>query len=251
MRRAILFFLIVAPIITVLVWRTSPLAAVGVLFVSHMLVLYPTLRPNAQWLGPVMTAFQTKEPEVWLTIDDGPTDDTPAILALLDSYGVKATFFCKGAMAREKPELLREMLHRGHSIGNHSYSHPSATFWCLSPSRVAREVTKANDAIRNVSGGAPRLFRAPVGMKNPAVHPVLERADMRLIGWSARAFDTQTADVEAIAARVLRGLKPGAIILMHQGMPHSAHAIGRVVETLQQRGYRFVVPDESRLKTNR
>lgn len=251
MRRAILIFLIVAPIAAILVWRTSPLAALGVLFVSHMLVLYPTLRPNVQWLGPVVTCFETKEPEVWLTIDDGPTEDTREILDHLDSSGVKATFFCKGSLALEKPELVREMLRRGHSIGNHSYSHPSGTFWCLPPSRVVREIKEANEAIRTVSGVSPRLFRAPVGMKNPAVHPVLNRIDMRLIGWSSRAFDTRTADVDVIVSRVLRGLKPGAIILLHQGMPHSARAIGRVVDELQGRGYRFVVPDESRLKTNR
>lgn len=251
MRRAILIFLIVAPIAAILVWRTSPLTALGVVFVSHMLVLYPTLRPNVQWLGPVVTCFQTKEPEVWLTIDDGPTEDTREILDHLDSSGVKATFFCKGSLALEKPELVREILRRGHSIGNHSYSHPSGTFWCLLPSRVAREIKEANEAIRTVSGVTPRLFRAPVGMKNPAVHPVLNGIDMRLIGWSSRAFDTRTADVDVIVSRVLRGLKPGAIILMHQGMPHSARAIGRVADELQKRGYRFVVPDESRLKTNR
>lgn len=251
MRRAILIFLIVAPIAAILVWRISPAAAVGVLFVSHMLVLYPTLRPNVQWLGPVVTSFDTKEPEVWLTIDDGPTDDTRTILDLFDSRGVKVTFFCKGSLAREKPELLREILRRGHSVGNHSYSHPSGTFWCLPPSRIEREIKEANEAIRSVSGVSPRLFRAPVGMKNPSVHPILNRIGMRLIGWSARAFDTQSEDPDVIVSRLLRGLQPGAIILMHQGMPHSARALDRVVEVLHERGYRFVVPDESRLKTNR
>lgn len=251
MRHFILTFLIVAPFAAILVWQISPLAALGVLFVSHMLVLYPTLQPNAQWLGPVMTCFDAREPEVWLTIDDGPTDDTREILDVLDSRSVKATFFCKGSLAGAKPELLREILRRGHSIGNHSYSHPSGTFWCLPPYRVAREIEEANDAIRTVSGVAPRFFRAPVGMKNPAVHPVLNRIGMRLIGWSSRAFDTRTGDVDVIVSRIFRGLKPGAIVLLHQGMPHSVDAISRVVDKLQERGYRFVVPDESRLKTNR
>ena len=251
MRRAILIFLVIAPIAAILIWRTSPAAAVGVIFVSHMLVLYPTLRPNAQWLGPVITSFGTEEREVWLTIDDGPTADTREILDLFDSRGVKATFFCKGSLAHQSPELIREMVQRGHAVANHSYSHPSGTFWCLLPSRIEREIVDANTALQTISGQAPRLFRAPVGMKNPAVHPILDRIGMRLVGWSSRAFDTQFSDVHQIVARVRRGTKPGSIILMHQGLPHSPGALAAVVDSLQKDGYRFVVPDPSRLKTNR
>lgn len=251
MRRLILVFVVAAPVVAILIWSSSPAAAIGVVFLSHMLVLYPTLRPNVQWLGPVVTCFDTNEREVWLTIDDGPADDTREILDLFDSRGVKATFFCKGSLALKEPELVREMLRRGHGVGNHSYSHPSGTFWCLPPSMVSREILEANDAIASVSGQSPRLFRAPVGMKNPAVHPVLSRNDMRLIGWSSRAFDSQTTDVDRIVTRLRRSLQPGSIILMHQGLPHSAQALKRVVEELQASGYRFVVPDESRLKTNR
>jgi peptidoglycan/xylan/chitin deacetylase (PgdA/CDA1 family) len=251
MRRAILIFLIAAPIIAIVVWRTSPLAAVGVVFISHMLVLYPTLRPNAQWLGPVITSFDTAEKEVWLTIDDGPTEDTREILDAFDARGVKATFFCKGTLAEQRPELIREMMARGHTVANHSYSHPSGSFWCLPPARIATQIEKANDVLRRTTGHEARLFRAPIGHKNPAVHPILDRNDMRLIGWSARAFDTQMTDVDGIARRLLKDVKPGSIILMHQGRAHSPRALMRVVDDLVALGYRFVVPDDSRLKTNR
>jgi alpha-beta hydrolase superfamily lysophospholipase len=88
-------------------------------------------------------------------------------------------------------------------------------------------------------------------MKNPAVHPALAKRGMRLIGWTARGFDSVTADVERIASRIVPRAKPGTIIVMHQGLPHSVESIVRVVADLQRAGYAFVVPDEARLKTNR
>src|SRR5215213_5769908 len=203
MRRLILGFAAAAPILLLLVWPWSPWAGVGILALSHALILYPTLRPNVQWLGPVITRFATNANEVWLTIDDGPTADTRAILDLLDAHGAKATFFVKGVLAEERPELLREIVSRGHSVANHSYSHPSGTFWCLPPGRIAAEIDGGRRAI-----GEVRWFRAPVGMKNPFVHPALARRGMRLIGWTARGFDAVASDPREILARILPHLRP-------------------------------------------
>jgi peptidoglycan/xylan/chitin deacetylase (PgdA/CDA1 family) len=249
-RRAILIFLLAAPVVSLALLQTSPLGALGVLMLSHAFVLYPTLRANAQWLGPVITCFEATEPEVWLTIDDGPGEDTHAILDLLDARGAKATFFCKGVLAEQHPELLRAMATR-QSVGNHSYSHPSGSFWALPPGRIRVEIERANEVMRAITGRTPRWFRAPVGMKNPFVHPLLSETKQPLIGWSARGFDTQSSDPAAIAARVLRGARPGAIVLMHQGLPHSVAALANVIDDLEARGYRFVVPDDGRLKTKR
>ena len=98
MRRLILAFSAVAPVALVVLWiRGMPLLGMGVLALSHALLLYPTLRPNVQWLGPVITCFEPEGNEIWLTIDDGPTADTLAVLEALD---VRATFFVKGTLAR-------------------------------------------------------------------------------------------------------------------------------------------------------
>ncbi|HEX6159088.1 MAG TPA: polysaccharide deacetylase family protein, partial [Thermoanaerobaculia bacterium] len=102
-----------------MLWRDSPAAGIGVLALSHLLILYPTLRPNVQWLGPVVTRFRTDAKEVWLTIDDGPTGDTPAVLDLFQRLEVKATFFVKGTLTEEHPGLVRSMIERGHSVANH------------------------------------------------------------------------------------------------------------------------------------
>lgn len=212
MRDFLLSFAAVAPLALFVDWRIG----IAVIVLSHLLIVYATLAPNCQWLGPVITCFETDKKEVWLTIDDGPAADGDAIRAMLEKRGIRATFF----------EIGR----------NHSMTHPAGTWWCLGPRRLAREI------------GNERWFRAPVGMKNPFVHPILARRGMRLIGWTVRGLDTIGGDV---VGRVLRGVRPGAIVVLHQGRPKSVETIERVVEALQREGYEFVIPDDARLKTKR
>jgi len=238
MRGVIVGFAVVAPLAAVLLWPYGIL----ILLLAHGLLLYATLRPNVQWLGPVITAFEPRGDELWLTIDDGPTDDTPAILDALDARGAKATFFVKGTLARQRPELVRAIVERGHGVANHSDTHPSATFWCLPPAAIAREMD---------GGVQSRWFRAPVGMKNPFVHPALRRRGMQLIGWSVRGFDAVRVDIDRVAARIVPRVFPGAIVVMHQGRDVSTQCIARVVDELRARGYAFVIPDDERLKTKR
>jgi len=218
MRRLILGFGAVAPLIAIALWPHW-LIGLGIVVLSHLLILYPTLVPNSQWLGPVVTCFETDRKEVWLTIDDGPADDTEAIVEVLERRNARATFF----------EIGR----------NHSMTHPSGTFWCLGPRRIAAEI------------GISRWFRAPVGMKNPFVHPVLAKRNMRLIGWSVRGFDALGRDVERVVRRIMRRVRPGAIVVLHQGRPQSLQIIERVVDALQRDGYELVIPDDARLKTKR
>lgn len=240
--------MVVAPVALVLLWPSAPLAGIGVVALSHALLLYPVLRPNVQWLGPVVTHFETARREVWLTIDDGPTGDTPAVLDLFDRHEVKATFFVKGTLAEQDPEVAREILRRGHSLANHSHTHPAGSFWCSLPGRVAHEIDGCNRAITSIAGKPPRWFRAPVGMKNPAVHPALARRGMRLIGWTARGFDAVRSDPREILARILPHLRPGAIIVLHQGRDHSLRVLEHVIVALKERGYGFVVPEDGQLR---
>lgn len=232
----------------VVLWPYAPIAAIGVLALSHALLLYSTLRPNVQWLGPVITRFSTDGKAVWLTIDDGPTKDTPSILDLFDVHAVKATFFVKGTLAGQQPQLVRAMLDRGHSIANHSQTHPSASFWCLLPRRIADEIDACNRTLATVTDETPRWFRAPVGHKNPFVHPALARRGMRLIGWTARGFDAVVSDPEEVVARILPKVVPGAILVLHQGREHSLSVLEHVIQTLKERGYEFVIPDDAQLR---
>jgi peptidoglycan-N-acetylglucosamine deacetylase len=230
-------------------WPYSPPAAIAVLALSHLLIVYPTLRPNVQWLGPVVTRFETPRKELWLTIDDGPAEDTERVLDLFDAHGVKATFFVIGTRAERYAEQTRAITARGHSVANHSQTHPSGSFWCLLPGRIADEIESCNRTLAKIAGEAPRWFRAPVGHKNPAVHPALQRLGMRLIGWTARGFDGVLSDPEQVLARIEPHLAPGAIIVMHQGREHSLRVLEKVIVAAKARGFEFVVPEDGQLRT--
>jgi len=253
MRRLILAFAVVAPIATIaLIVAGRPWTGIGVLALSHAFLLIPTLMPNAQWLGTVITRFDTKENQAWLTIDDGPAEDTDAILEVLAKHGVHAGFFVKGMDAAAFPERVRTIVAHGHTIGNHSQTHPSGTFWCLPPSRLRTEIDACSDALRAITGQSPSLFRAPVGMKNPFVHPILRERGLTLVGWTVRGFDAvRDRGAAEVARRVVRGLRPGAIVVMHQGRAWSAATLDAVIAAAHRAGYRFVLPDASRLNTKR
>lgn len=251
MRLLILTFVCIAPVLLVLLWPHSWLAAIGVVALSHALVLWPTLRPNSQWLGPVITRFESTSNEVWLTIDDGPTSDTQPLLEALDARGVKATFFVKGSLATERPDLIRLMLERGHDVANHSQTHPSGSFWCLPPAALAAQIDTCGKALEEITGTRSTLFRAPVGMKNPFVHPILARRGLTLVGWSVRGFDSFGDDVGRVARRIVPRVGAGSIVVMHQGRGFSVDCVSRVIDELHARGYRFVIPSLEHLKTNR
>jgi peptidoglycan-N-acetylglucosamine deacetylase len=237
----------VAPLALIALWPHAPLAGVAILAASHALIVYPTLRPNVQWLGPVVTRFTTSRNEVWLTVDDGPTDDTLEVLDLFDRLHVRATFFVKGILAEGRPDLAAQILARGHTLANHTQTHPGGSYWCSLPGRIGAEIDACNRVLTSITGVAPRWFRAPVGMKNPAVHPALKRRGMRLIGWTARGFDAVVGDPKQVLERILPSVSPGAIIVLHQGREHSLRVLETVVVALMERGYSFVIPTDEQL----
>lgn len=173
------------------------------------------LRPTSQWLGPV-TLFREGQPPL-ITIDDGPCpQETPALLDLLDRKGVKAVFFVIGEKVKAHPELAREIVRRGHELGNHTMTHPQTTFWCGGPWRTRREIIECQKIITAATGVTPRWFRAPVGHRNLFTHPVTSELGLEVMGWSRRGYDA----VEKDAAKVLDKILPvrnGDIVLMHEG----------------------------------
>jgi len=218
--------------------------SLAVLAALHMAVLWGTLAPHSRLFGPVMRQLPTSQRDVWLTIDDGPSADTPALLDLLDQHRAKATFFLVGERAARRPELVQAIRSRGHEIGNHSDTHPSAWFWALSPRRMAREIGEAQRTLATISGASPRWFRAVVGHANPFVAPVLAEHGLSRVSWSARGYDGVSGDVERVVTRFSKGLKSGAIILLHEGAAHGhcTAIIRRVLEELRARDLRAVLP---------
>jgi peptidoglycan-N-acetylglucosamine deacetylase len=228
------------------------LLAVALVLPSHLLVWWGTLMPGSCLLGPVVRRFEASGRQVWLTIDDGPSADTPAMLDLLDRHRARATFFLIGAHAEAYPHQVRAIIERGHSIGNHSQRHSAGWFWALPPASIAAEIDAAQATLSRLAGAPPRLFRAVVGMANPFVAPRLDRHGLMHVGWSARAFDSRLADPARVWARLQRDLSPGAIVLLHEGAAHgrSVETLGHVLDRLDALGYRCVLPQPARSGTS-
>ena len=249
------WFLIVANLAgkaaAILLAGTAPAAALALWFVPDAVLAYHMFVPRAQGLVRVHRRFTTAQREVWLTIDDGPDpDDTPHILELLAARGARATFFVIGEKAAAHPELIRAIAGAGHEVAHHTHTHPLARFWCASPAAVGRELDAGLEALRR-AGVRPTRFRPPVGIKNLWLSSALAARGLTCVGWSARGLERRPGDAEAVAARTLRRLAPGAILLLHEGPavpgPIRVEAIRRVVERLHEQGYHCVVPRPEQL----
>nr|HBK45052.1 polysaccharide deacetylase family protein [Xanthomonadaceae bacterium] len=201
-------------------WRLGWPCGLPALLLSHACFVVPVFLPRSRLYAPVVTRLAGTAPRVWLTIDDGPSADTPALLDLLDRHQATATFFLVGERAARQPERVREILRRGHDIGNHSHTHPQAWFWALGPRRMAAEIGDAQQALAAIAGRAPRWYRSVVGMTNPFVAAPLRRHRLQRVAWSARGFDGVDCDPDASIARIARDLRPGAIVLLHEGAAH-------------------------------
>jgi peptidoglycan/xylan/chitin deacetylase (PgdA/CDA1 family) len=154
---------------------------------------------------------------VAITIDDGPDPAvTPRVLAQLEEHRVQATFFCVGERVERHAELAREIVRRGHAIENHSQRHRH-NFSLLGPGGMRAEIVRAQDSISRITGSSPRFFRAPAGLRNPFLEPVLESLQLRLASWTRRGFDTVRGDADMVYQRLANPLRGGDILLLHDG----------------------------------
>ena len=194
--------------------------ALGAVLANHGVLTLAGLWPRSHWLGPNWTrlpAAAAARNEIALTIDDGPDSIvTPRVLDLLDRYAAQATFFCVGEKAARYPDLCREIVRRGHAVENHSQHHRHY-FALMGYSGLMRELQAAQDTLAAITGRRSVFFRAPAGLRNPFLDPVLARLGLQLASWSVRGFDTRISNVERVKHKLLGGLRAGAILLVHDG----------------------------------
>ena len=179
---------------------------------------------------------ETEQKVVALTFDDGPHPEyTPVILDILKDRAT-ATFFCIGKKIPGNEDLLKRMDEEGHTVGMHSYSH-SNLFDFFSPGRMADEFRQTEDIISKIIKKKPLLFRPPYGVINPMVKKALRSFSYHVIGYSNRSLDTVTASEEKVLRRILRKLRPGDIILLHDTVSYSASLLRKLLFELTERGY--------------
>jgi len=144
-----------------------------------------------------------------------------------------------GSKIRENDEVIREIIDNGHLIGNHSWSH-SPMFDFYTSKRMKRELIKTADMIRKHTGHSPLLFRPPFGVINPMVTGALKKLPYHVIGWSIRSMDTILKDPGKITGHIMKRVKPGAVILLHDPLPDSHVTLKLLIEELKARNYRII-----------
>lgn len=170
--------------------------------------------PSAGWFGSLTSHGPRSGNEVAITFDDGPNPPfTLEIASMLDAHGVKGTFFTVGKALDARPDVAKALLDDGQLLGNHSYRH-DAVRW-LDPRYP--ELQDTQDAFKKNLGVCPALYRPPHGSHTPFMAHVVSDHDMRMVTWDVSAGDWATDDAQLVAKRVLDHVRPGSIILLHDG----------------------------------
>ena len=211
-------------------WWPSILSA---LVLNHVVLALIGLWPRSRLLGANMLrlpdAAESRN-EIALTFDDGPDPDvTPKVLDILDSHHATASFFVIGDKAAAHPELIREIVKRGHSVENHSRRH-SHVFGFFGWTALRKDICAAQEIVAGITGRSPTFFRSPMGIRNPMLDPVIAQLGLRYITWTRRGFDTVTRDPAVVLERLTHHLSAGDILLLHDRRTRGQRAM--VLEVL-------------------
>jgi peptidoglycan/xylan/chitin deacetylase (PgdA/CDA1 family) len=190
---------------------------------------------------------------VALTFDDGPSAEwTPKLLDELKAFNVKATFFVLGSHVRNNPELTKRIAREGHEIENHSYRHPLLALHSVKD--LEKEIRDCEIEVRNLTGITTKYFRPPRAWLTGRQKAAVEKMGYRVVLWSLNSKDWVTFDDKYLVAHVLRNVRPGNIILFHDGggifgtegrnRDETVRTIAQLIPKMRKRGYRFVTVAE-------
>jgi peptidoglycan/xylan/chitin deacetylase (PgdA/CDA1 family) len=230
--------------------------AAGVAFCGGgALMVYGVRARSATLFGPSVYRGPASRRAIAFTFDDGPSESTLAVLEALAAHSVPATFFQCGANVERLPEIAREVARRGHEVGNHSHTHPK--FYFRKPGFIRDELARAQEAIRNVAGVSPALFRAPFGVRWPGMREAQRRLNLLGVMWTVIGRDWKL-DAPAIVRRVLPEVGNGAIVCLHDGrelevrpdVGPTLEAVRRLIPILKSEGYRFETVSQLICPTN-
>lgn len=165
-------------------------------------------------------------------------EDTDNLIAILNKYNVKATFFVVGAWVDKYPESVKALAEAGHDVMSHSDDH--AHFSKLSESQIVDNLNKCNVKIESVTGVKPTLFRCPYGEYDDHVIKAVKSIGMTAIQWNVDSLDWKGISSSEITQRVMSKVVPGSIILFHNAAKHTPEALPGIIEGLLKEGYTIV-----------
>lgn len=232
--------------------KTFIILGVCLSFLTVLALTEASLHKKEDRPGIVYWHGDSSQKTIALTFDDGPQSVyTPQVLDILKRYDVRATFFLIGKNVEIFPELAKRILEEGHSIGNHTYTHPDLRL--QNKEQIKEQMLKTEKAIRSVTGYKPHLFRPPYGMDSKTVFLEAKNLGYVVVKWSVSGLNgRQDAPFNKIVKRVIDNTQNGSIILLHDGnrlfqktdRSQIVKALPIIIETLRAEGYRFVTIDE-------
>ncbi|MCL4474358.1 MAG: polysaccharide deacetylase family protein [Actinobacteria bacterium] len=220
--------------------------------IADGLFVYSTLVPNFPLGGKPYYSGRREGNRIALTFDDGPRAPyTAQILDTLKKEGVPATFFVLGENARRHPELVKRIEVEGHRVGNHGFDHSIMMF--ASGRQALAQVDAADSALRDAGVADPApVFRAPHGWLSPLALRALSRRGYLVTGWSKGVWDTASPGVGTIISRTREILRPGNILLLHDGWSgpsdedrsQTVEAVAEIIRDAKARGLQFVTVEQ-------
>jgi peptidoglycan-N-acetylglucosamine deacetylase len=192
------------------------LAITGAVSAAAVAAGYQSMAPTGQWYGRTFTGLPSRLRQLALTYDDGPNDPhTLNLLDVLARHGVQATFFVIGRYVEQRPDIVREILKAGHTLGNHTHTHPLLTF--MSENEIRYELTRCRAALQDAIGEPSNLFRPPFGGRRPAVLRVARELGLKPVMWNVTGYDWNAPPAEVIEHKVTKRIRGGDVILLHDG----------------------------------
>lgn len=190
---------------------------------------------------------ETDKKQVAISFDAAwGNEQTETLLEILDKYKVKSTFFLVGDWVEKYPESVKKIADKGHDVGNHSDTHPHMTQ--MTTSQMAGEIQACNEKIKKITGKTPTLFRAPYGDYNNDVVKSVNGCNMYCVQWDVDSLDWKDPTPEQITQNVLKKLKNGSIVLLHNGAKNTPQALPMLIEAIQEKGYEIVPISQILLK---
>lgn len=186
---------------------------------------------------PIICEIPNSEKEIFLSFDDGPQEQSEAVLDLLKKHEIKANFFCIGKHLEENPRLAQRLFNEGHFVGNHSYLH-EVKFPAKSVTNIIAELEKTNELIERLSGSKSEYFRPPFGVSNPNIAKAIKSLNMKCIGWTIRSFDTSDSKGSKALQKIKKELKSGDIVLLHDHSPHVLSILEGLIPFLKENNYK-------------
>lgn len=211
------------------------------------------VHPQARGSTSVAYTLDSEEREIALTFDDGPDPEyTPQVLEVLRRWGVQATFCVIGREAAANTWLLNAIADGGHLIANHSWSHPQLTR--MRPAEIHEQLARTCDVIDQAVGTAPALARAPFGDWNRRALGISASLGMSPLGWSIDTFDWEEPGTRKITSTVMKSVRPGSIVLLHDGGGNRKQTVASLRDHLPRlldSGYIPVLPPRTNVFEDR